>query len=93
MVVNIVKMLKQNKDTIVCYNPASLELLGTVPVFSPSDVAEAAKKARAAQKKWANTTFAERRRVLRTIVEYVATHGEEISTISREETGKTSNAV
>jgi len=82
-------MLKQNKNEIICYNPASLQLLGTVPVMSKIQVEDAVRRARVAQKKWAKTTWGDRRKVLKTIVQYVATHGTEIAEISREETGKT----
>lgn len=45
--------------------------------------------ARAAQKEWAKTSFAERRRVLRVLLNYIVTHQEEINQVSIMETGKT----
>jgi hypothetical protein len=38
------EMQQQNKDVIVCYNPATLELLGKAPVMSTSQVESAIRK-------------------------------------------------
>ena len=52
-------------ETLSCRNPATLEKLGDVPVFSRDAVVERveARPPRAAS--WGQTSFAERRRVLR----------------------------
>ena len=83
-------MQKENKDVIVCYNPATLELLGKAPVMNTAQVEAAVKKAREAQKQWKKTSFAERRRVMRALVQFTATNQQQMAQVSRDETGKTS---
>ncbi|PXX60999.1 aldehyde dehydrogenase (NAD+) [Nocardia tenerifensis] len=46
------------------FNPENGEVLGSYPVSSPADVAAAVRRAREAQKAWADVGFDERRRVL-----------------------------
>ncbi|CAG8687373.1 5064_t:CDS:2, partial [Racocetra fulgida] len=55
----------QNPGYIVCYDPATGQLLSNIRAHTEQDVVEALKKARNAQKKWAQTTFKERRKVLK----------------------------
>ena len=50
-------------ETLSCRNPATLEKLGDVPIFSRQQVVEAVARARRAQARWGQTSFAERRRV------------------------------
>ena len=54
-----------------------------------ADVDKAVKDAAAAQKTWAQSTFDERRRVLRTILQHVLTHQEEIVDTACLDSGKT----
>lgn len=74
---------------IISYNPATMEILGTAPVMGKEEVLKRIKKAREAQKEWSKTSFAERRRVLRTLKEFLVKNAEELSKISVLETGKT----
>jgi acyl-CoA reductase-like NAD-dependent aldehyde dehydrogenase len=78
-----------NSNHIICYNPANLEILGEVPVMNKEDVLLKIQKAKEAQKQWMKTSFSERRKVLRTLLNYIVTHQSEISNISILETGKT----
>eukprot|EP01118_Nematostelium_gracile_P013136 TRINITY_DN4925_c0_g1_i1.p1 TRINITY_DN4925_c0_g1~~TRINITY_DN4925_c0_g1_i1.p1 ORF type:complete len:601 (-),score=155.98 TRINITY_DN4925_c0_g1_i1:44-1795(-) len=77
------------KDVITCYNPATLEILCNSPVMSPDTVKEMISKAKIAQKSWSQTSFAERRRVLRTLMNALVLHKEDMARISVQETGKT----
>jgi len=77
------------KDCITCFSPATMKKLGTADVVSKEQVADICTRAREAQKKWAKTTFGERRRVLRTLLNYIVTHQQELVEISVKETGKT----
>lgn len=56
-----------------------------------NDVAEALKKARHAQAKWSQTTFLERRNVLRALLDFIVKNQEEICWVSCRDTGKTCN--
>jgi acyl-CoA reductase-like NAD-dependent aldehyde dehydrogenase len=56
------------------YCPADGRVLGNgMKPATVDDVNEAVRAATAAQREWAKTTFAERRKVLRTLLKYVDT--------------------
>ena len=76
-------------ETLECRNPATLEKLGDVPIFSSKMVKERVERARRAQAAWGRTSFAERRRVLRALLDYVVEHQEEICRICSRDSGKT----
>ncbi|KAL8961651.1 MAG: hypothetical protein Q9183_005277 [Haloplaca sp. 2 TL-2023] len=57
-------------SAIQCYNPATSQLLGQANPATPDGIDRAISKAAEAQKEWANTTFGQRRRVLRTMLKY-----------------------
>lgn len=57
--------------------------------MSKDEVVAVVKSARAAQQKWKNTTFDERREVLRVMLDYVVEHQDEICRIASRDTGKT----
>eukprot|EP00761_Pharyngomonas_kirbyi_P012523 gb/GECH01012550.1/.p1 GENE.gb/GECH01012550.1/~~gb/GECH01012550.1/.p1 ORF type:complete len:527 (+),score=123.05 gb/GECH01012550.1/:1-1581(+) len=77
------------KKQIKCYNPATLESKGTIPVNTPDEVNQAVDRARNAQKDWAKTSFEERRQVFREFNKYILENQERICEISCEDTGKT----
>lgn len=80
--------LPERPGFIQCYNPATLERLGEVAVTQPDEVVAAVARARAAQKKWATSTWVERRHVLRTMSAAVRAHSDDILLISAIDTGK-----
>ncbi len=47
-------------------------------------------RARAAQPAWAATSFAERRRVLRCLLQYIVDHQEDICRVAARDSGKSS---
>jgi hypothetical protein len=64
---------KFNDARVLSYCPADGRLLGDergIRPATPADVDSAIKRAAAAQETWQNTSFAERRRVLRTLLKY-----------------------
>lgn len=75
-------------NMIQCWNPSTGEYLGQVPALTPAQVDEACAKAAAAQKSWKLTTFAERRRVLRTLQKFIVAHISELCTASGIDSGK-----
>jgi acyl-CoA reductase-like NAD-dependent aldehyde dehydrogenase len=74
---------------VQCYSPASLSNLGTVPNLSAKEVDELALRSKNAQQVWKSTTFAQRRRVLRTLQKYIVSHVDEICQLCAQDSGKT----
>ncbi|MGI9100899.1 MAG: aldehyde dehydrogenase family protein [Terriglobales bacterium] len=68
--------------------PATGQALPPVPVSSPDQVREAIRRARAAQRSWANTSFSERRRKLLALNRLILDRSEELCDVIARETGK-----
>ena len=75
--------------TIPCFDPATQTKLGEVPVMERAEVLERLAKARAAQEKWRQTSFAERRRVLDALLRHVVEHCDELCEVVARDAGKT----
>jgi acyl-CoA reductase-like NAD-dependent aldehyde dehydrogenase len=75
--------------TIPCWAPGSGERLGEVPVTTPAEVHAIVGRARVAQAVWAGTPFAERRRVLGRLLDYLLDHTDELCRLVAEDAGKT----
>ncbi|EER29937.1 Meiotic Sister-Chromatid recombination aldehyde dehydrogenase [Coccidioides posadasii str. Silveira] len=83
---------KFDPSKILSYCPADGRLLGDengVKPASPEKIDLAVRRAVVAQLKWKRTTFAERRRVLRTLLTYILAHQDEIVTACCLDSGKT----
>jgi acyl-CoA reductase-like NAD-dependent aldehyde dehydrogenase len=76
-------------SAIRCYAPATGEFLGFVNPSTSSGIDRAIEQAHAAQKKWARTTFSQRRQVLRTLLAFVLQNQEEICRVACLDSGKT----
>ncbi|KAI9675262.1 MAG: Meiotic Sister-Chromatid recombination aldehyde dehydrogenase [Caeruleum heppii] len=76
-------------SAIQCYCPANGKLLGTFNAATPAAIDRALSKAAEAQKDWVKTTFAQRRKVLRTLLRYILENQEAISTAACLDSGKT----
>lgn len=79
---------KTNPNLLNCYDPSTKQLLGQAKNMSQEEVHELLVKAKKAQEEWKNTTFAQRRMVLRTIQKYICQHVEDICRVSARESGK-----
>ncbi len=79
----------EGEDMIVCYNPATRELLGRVPVDHPERIEAAIAKARIAQREWKRSTWDQRRRVLRHILVELLDRADELCEIVVRDSGKT----
>jgi Aldehyde dehydrogenase family len=77
-----------NPAKLNCYDPSTRQLLGQAPNMTAAEVHELLVKAKVAQHAWSQTTFAQRRMVLRTIQKYVCAHVEDICRVSSRESGK-----
>ncbi len=78
----------QDNSKLNCFDPSTKQLIGHSKNMNAKDVNEILVKAKAAQKEWAKTTFAQRRMVLRTIQKYIVAHVEDICRVSARESGK-----
>ncbi|ORY67354.1 Aldehyde/histidinol dehydrogenase [Pseudomassariella vexata] len=74
---------------IQCYAPATGQFLGFVNPSTPAGIDRAIASASAAQQKWAQTSFHERRAVLRTLLQHVLDNQEQICRVSSLDSGKT----
>ncbi|TGO46527.1 hypothetical protein BOTNAR_0581g00020 [Botryotinia narcissicola] len=74
---------------IQCYAPATGQFLGYVTPSTPEDIDRAIEKANVAQKKWARTTFTQRRQVLRSMMAYILDHQDELCRVACLDSGKT----
>jgi acyl-CoA reductase-like NAD-dependent aldehyde dehydrogenase len=73
---------------IPCYDPCTMDLFGFVPVMSAKEVEACIESARSAQKVWAQTSFATRRRFLQILLKYTVNHQEEICRLAGKDSGK-----
>ncbi|MET0341577.1 MAG: aldehyde dehydrogenase family protein [Polyangiales bacterium] len=79
----------KERGIIECYEPATLKPLGFVPVTTPEQLGVIVAEARKAQESWAKTPFAERRKVLAFILDYVLDHADELVDVVARDAGKT----
>src|SRR4051812_2388647 len=79
----------QTTDTIEVENPATGEVIRSLPVTSAAEVAEMAGRARAAQPGWEALGFEGRGRVLRRMQKWLVDNGERVIQSIVDETGKT----
>ncbi|GAA2809819.1 aldehyde dehydrogenase family protein [Streptomyces showdoensis] len=70
-------------------NPATEEVVATVPAATPADVDAAVTRATAAQRSWAAAAPAERARILRRFASVVDSHVEELALLEVREAGHT----
>ena len=77
-----------NGAIIEVINPATQELIDTVPNVTLEDVDEAVKVAKIEQKKWADTPMHKRGRILEKFVNLVEENAERLATLLMKETGK-----
>jgi acyl-CoA reductase-like NAD-dependent aldehyde dehydrogenase len=75
--------------SIPCREPATLAPLGEVKVVSPDEVRERVRRARAAQARWAETSFAARRRLLGRLLDHLLDHTDELVEAICRDAGKT----
>ncbi|CAN5481342.1 succinic semialdehyde dehydrogenase [soil metagenome] len=73
---------------IVSYDPGTGAELGRVPLASPEEVAQAVRRARAAQPAWAGISFKEKGRVILKARAIMLSQIEELATLISRETGK-----
>lgn len=82
--------IKSDDDYLIqCYAPATGAFLGKVAPAYPEDIDQAISAAVVAQEQWANTTFNERRKFLRTLMRYILDNQNNIAAVACLDSGKT----
>lgn len=79
-----------NRRMITCYDPATSLHLGTFLADSGDVIIEKIQKAEVAQLSWRETPFAERRRVVRSLMKWLVNNKEVCARVACRDTGKTS---
>ncbi len=74
---------------IPCVEPATRRSLGEVPACSPDEVRDRVARARKAQLEWRKTSFDERRAFLKSILDHVLEHADELVETIVRDSGKT----
>ncbi|HLF55841.1 MAG TPA: succinic semialdehyde dehydrogenase [Thermoanaerobaculia bacterium] len=82
------RVVASSVSTFVVRSPFDLEPVGEVPRSTPADVAEAARRARAAQEDWALRSFDERARVFLRFHDAVLDRQDEVLDLIQLESGK-----
>ncbi|KAK0560292.1 Meiotic Sister-Chromatid recombination aldehyde dehydrogenase [Tilletia horrida] len=75
-------------DKIQAYDPATGLYLGHIPADTPASITAKVARAQAAQREWAQTSYAQRRRFLRTLLKWVVDDAEGIAHVCCRDTGK-----
>lgn len=85
---------KYNPETPVdprlvpCWDPATMDFLGYVPAMSREEVRSAIQKARAAQEEWKESSFSQRRHLLRILLKYILDNQDTICRVASRDSGK-----
>ncbi|POY73058.1 hypothetical protein BMF94_3896 [Rhodotorula taiwanensis] len=74
---------------ITCYAPASAMHLGTIPSLQPDEIRSRISRAVTAQQGWRASSWARRRRVLRSLLEWTVDEAETLAKIASRDSGKT----
>jgi len=77
------------KGPIPCWDPATLDFLGTMPALGASETKAKVEKARAAQKIWKNSSFETRVKLMRVVRKAILDYTDNITTVACRDSGKT----
>lgn len=73
---------------VPCYDPSTMRSLGSMPVYSATDVSNAIERAEIAQKQWSSSSFKQRRLLLRILQRWVLNNAHAICNVSSIDSGK-----
>jgi acyl-CoA reductase-like NAD-dependent aldehyde dehydrogenase len=88
---DVIQSLKDPNDSahIQCFDPSTGNHLGKVKAMTNDEVNYICRRAKEAQKIWCQTSYRERRKVLRTLQKYIVTHIDDICRVCTRDSGKT----
>ena len=75
-------------STFQTTNPATGEVLATLPIAGPAEIDAAVARAKVAQKQWARLTGTERGRILRRAADILRERNDELAALETRDTGK-----
>jgi acyl-CoA reductase-like NAD-dependent aldehyde dehydrogenase len=78
-----------DRKFITAFDPATGLHLATVSADSADDIAQKIEWAKGAQKSWKDTTFTQRRRLVRTLMKWLVDNQDACARIACRDTGKT----
>lgn len=78
-----------SRDYITCYDPANSLHIKTVIADNEREIQAKIQRAKHAQVSWAETTFAQRRRVMRSLLKWLVENQEACARVACRDTGKT----
>jgi acyl-CoA reductase-like NAD-dependent aldehyde dehydrogenase len=84
--------LPRDRRLITCYDPATAHHLNTVVADDQRDITEKISRATQAQKRWKHTTFAQRRKVVRSLKKWLVDNQDACARVACRDTGKTSKS-
>jgi acyl-CoA reductase-like NAD-dependent aldehyde dehydrogenase len=73
---------------IAVLNPATQETVGTIPIFTDSEIAAAVERARAAQERWAATSVSNRLNLIHRFQQLLSEQKHELASVIAQEAGK-----
>lgn len=76
-------------DKIICYDPATAYLIAEIDADTPETISLKISKAKSAQVAWSRSSWAQRRKFLRTFQKWVVNDSETIARVAARDTGKT----
>ncbi|WP_010238815.1 aldehyde dehydrogenase family protein [Clostridium arbusti] len=88
MIINGEKVNSSDEKVIQVLNPATQEVLDTVPSATPEDIQKAIQAAQNGKKVWGQTPLYERSTILKKYVKLLEEHKSELSKLECSETGK-----
>ena len=80
--------ISERDGAIICYDPATMRVIKEKAITSPEEVEKRVRAASAAQKVWARSDFAQRRRLMRILQKHTLEHQRDICRVSAIDSGK-----
>jgi hypothetical protein len=82
-------LLKGETKTVYMWDPSTMDYLGERPAMGESEVREIVARSRVAQAEWQNSSFSQRRLLMRTLQRYITENQETCARVSVRDSGKT----
>ena len=80
---------KPTPTKVQCWDPSTMDRLGTMPADSVEEVAAKVARGHVAQEEWKKSSFRQRRQLLKLMLRYIVEHQEVIAKVAVRDSGKT----